>query len=135
MYFIPRTVQLIFGGLNINNKQCSTFTFMYLESLHSCCHIKQLGISSAGLQHIPPLVIKSLKRQLVSRHVISLLFFIIRNSFLGKIFAYFLFISIFPWQRAVGTCHVENATRHANFFSHLKPQASQLKNSLSLLLS
>ncbi len=30
MYFIPQTVQLIFGGLNINNKQCSTFTFMCL---------------------------------------------------------------------------------------------------------
>ncbi len=30
MYFIPETTQLIFGGLNINNKQCSTFTFMYL---------------------------------------------------------------------------------------------------------
>ncbi len=32
MYFIPKTTQLIFGGLNINNKQCSTFTFMYLVS-------------------------------------------------------------------------------------------------------
>jgi hypothetical protein len=30
MYFIPQTAQLIFGGLNINNKYCSTFTFMYL---------------------------------------------------------------------------------------------------------
>ncbi len=30
MYFIPETAQLIFGGLNINNKYCSTFTFMYL---------------------------------------------------------------------------------------------------------
>ncbi len=30
MYFIPQMVQLIFEGLNINNKQCSTFTFMYL---------------------------------------------------------------------------------------------------------
>ncbi len=31
MYFIPKTTQLIFGGLYIKNKQCSTFTFMYLE--------------------------------------------------------------------------------------------------------
>ncbi len=31
MYFIPEMTQLIFGGLNINNKQCSTFTFMYLD--------------------------------------------------------------------------------------------------------
>jgi hypothetical protein len=31
MYFIPETTQLIFGGLNINNKWCSTFTFMYLD--------------------------------------------------------------------------------------------------------
>ncbi len=30
MYFIPQTVKLIFRGLNINNKQCFTFTFMYL---------------------------------------------------------------------------------------------------------
>jgi hypothetical protein len=30
MYFIPVMTQLIFGGLNINNKLCSTFTFMYL---------------------------------------------------------------------------------------------------------
>jgi hypothetical protein len=30
MYFIPKTTQLIYGGLNINNKQCSTFTIMYL---------------------------------------------------------------------------------------------------------
>ncbi len=30
MYFIPQTAQLIFGGLNINNNQCFTFTFMYL---------------------------------------------------------------------------------------------------------
>ncbi len=30
MYFIPETTKLIFGGLNINNKYCSTFTFMYL---------------------------------------------------------------------------------------------------------
>jgi hypothetical protein len=27
MYFIPQTIQLFFGGLNINNKLCSTFTF------------------------------------------------------------------------------------------------------------
>ena len=27
-------VQLIFGGLNINNKQCATFTSMYLA-----CHL------------------------------------------------------------------------------------------------
>ncbi len=27
MYFVPQTAQLIFGGLNINNKYCSTFTF------------------------------------------------------------------------------------------------------------
>ncbi len=31
MYCIPLMVQLIFGGLNINNKQCFTFTFMYLD--------------------------------------------------------------------------------------------------------
>ncbi len=30
MYFIPETTKLIFGGLNINNKQYSTFTCMYL---------------------------------------------------------------------------------------------------------
>ncbi len=30
MYFIPEKTQLIFWGLNINNKLCSTFTFMYL---------------------------------------------------------------------------------------------------------
>jgi hypothetical protein len=30
MYFIPGTVYLIFGGLDINNNYCSTFTFMYL---------------------------------------------------------------------------------------------------------
>ncbi len=34
MYFIPQTVQLIFGGLNINKKWCSTFTFMYLGTHH-----------------------------------------------------------------------------------------------------
>ncbi len=38
MYFITQTVQLIFGGLNINNKQCSTFTFMYLGS-YKCVHV------------------------------------------------------------------------------------------------
>jgi hypothetical protein len=31
MYFIPEMTQLIFGGLNINIKLCSTFTFIYLE--------------------------------------------------------------------------------------------------------
>ncbi len=30
MYFIPETTRLIFGGLNINNKQCSTFAFSTL---------------------------------------------------------------------------------------------------------
>ncbi len=34
MYFIPQMIQLIFGGLNKNNKQCSTFTFMYLVFQH-----------------------------------------------------------------------------------------------------
>ena len=38
MYFIPKMTQLIFGGLNINNKQCSTFTFMYLGcTLYAVC--------------------------------------------------------------------------------------------------
>ena len=31
MYFIHEMTQLIFGGQNIHNKQCSTFTFMYLD--------------------------------------------------------------------------------------------------------
>ncbi len=30
MYFVTETAQLIFGGLNIDNKQYSTFTFMFL---------------------------------------------------------------------------------------------------------
>ncbi len=30
MYFIPRMLSLIFGGLNIYNKKWFTFTFMYL---------------------------------------------------------------------------------------------------------
>ncbi len=37
IYFIPQTVQLIFGGLNINKKQCSTFTSMYLEFCELKC--------------------------------------------------------------------------------------------------
>jgi hypothetical protein len=40
MYFIPETTQIIFGGLTINNKYCSTFTFMYLG-----CRVAQDDIS------------------------------------------------------------------------------------------
>ncbi len=48
MYYIPEMTQLIFGGLNINNKQCSTFAFMCLEFLTAAM------LSQEWLLHPPP---------------------------------------------------------------------------------